>query len=157
MRVAVRMVAVCLLVAPVFAADHPDFRLWKADELKRRDAALSKKVGPDHSSRETLADFGDHRFRFLYRDADGFPEQHDQIVDVVFVQSGEGTLQLGGEMIAKKATGGAGEYVGTRLEGGSRHPLGPGDVIHIPATVPHAFLVPKGGHLTYVLVKFPEQ
>jgi len=157
MRVAVRVLAVTLLVAPVFAADHADFRLWKADELKTRDAALSKKVGADHSSRETLADFGDHRFRFLYRDADGFPEQHDRIVDVVFVQSGAGTLQLGGVMMDQKATGGAGEFVGSRLEGGSRHPLAAGDVIHIPATVPHAFLVPKGQHITYVLAKFPEQ
>jgi mannose-6-phosphate isomerase-like protein (cupin superfamily) len=157
MRLALRAIALMLLVVPVFAADHPDFRLWKADELSKRDAALSKKVGPDHSSRETLADFGDHRFRFLHRNADGFPEQHDNIVDVVFVQSGEGTLQLGGVMIDKKATGGTGEFVGSRLDGGSRHPLGAGDVIHIPATVPHAFLVAKGKHLTYVLVKFPEQ
>jgi hypothetical protein len=157
MSFAVRALALTLLVAPVFAADHPDFRLWKADELRKRDAALSKKVGADHSSRETLADFGDHRFRFLYRDADGFPEQHDKIVDVVFVQSGEGTLQLGGTLVGKKGSGGDGEFVGTRLDGGSRHPLGAGDVIHIPATVPHAFLVPKGKHITYVLVKFPEQ
>ena len=157
MRFALRTLALTLLVAPVFAADHPDFRLWKADELKKRDAALSKKVGADHSSRETLADFGDHRFRFLYRDADGFPEQHDKIVDVVFVQSGEGTLQLGGTLIDKKGSGDNGEFVGSRLDGGSRHPLSAGDVIHIPATVPHAFLVPKGKHITYVLVKFPEQ
>ena len=109
MRIAIRVLALLLIVGPVFAADHPDFRLWKAGELKRRDAALSKKVGADHSSRETLADFGDHRFRFLYRDADGFPEQHDRIVDVVFVQSGEGTLQLGGTLANKKATGAPGE------------------------------------------------
>src|SRR6188474_712973 len=108
MRVVVRAIAVALLVSPVFAADHPDFRLWKADELKTRDAALSTKVGPDHSSRETLADFGDHRFRFLYRDADGFPEQHDKIVDVVFVQSGEGTLLLGGKMINPKGSSSTG-------------------------------------------------
>ena len=157
MRTAIRLAAVILVVAPVLAADHPDFRLWTAGELTKRDAALSKKVGPDHSSRETLADFGDHRVRFLYRDADGFPEQHDTIVDLVLVKSGEGVLQLGGTVIDKKATGGPGEYVGSRLEGGSRHPLAAGDVIHIPATVPHAFLVPKGKHLTYVLVKFPEQ
>ena len=111
MRVAIRFLLGALLAVPAFAADHPDFRLWKADELKKRDAALSKKVGPDHSARETLADFGDHRFRFLYRNADGFPEQHDNIVDVVFVQSGQGVLQLGGTMVDKKATGGAGEFV----------------------------------------------
>ena len=156
MRTAIRLSAIVLLAAPVFAADHPDFRLWKAGELTRRDTALSKNVGPDHSARETLADFGDHRVRFLYRNADGFPEQHDTIVDLVFVQSGEGVLQLGGTMIDKKATGSPGEYAGTMLDGGSRHPLGAGDVIHIPAAVPHAFLVTKGQHLTYVLVKFPE-
>jgi hypothetical protein len=157
MRTLIRLLAAVLLVAPVVAADHPDFRLWKADELQRRHIALSKKVGPDHSARETLADFGDHRFRFLHRNADGFPEQHDRIVDVVFVQSGEGILQLGGVMMDKKATGSAGEFVGSRLEGGERHPLGAGDVVHIPATIPHAFLVPKGKHITYVLLKFPEQ
>ena len=157
MRTAVRLIAMMLVVVPVFAADHADFRLWKADELARRNAALAKKIGPDHSARETLADFGDHRVRFLHRNADGFPEQHDNIVDLVFVQSGEGVLQLGGTVVDKKATGSQGEYVGSRLDGGSRHPLGAGDVIHIPATVPHAFLVTKGKHLTYVLVKFPEQ
>jgi len=157
MHIAIRFFSAALLIVPVFAADPPDFRLWKADELQKRDAALSKKVGPDHSSRETLADFGDHRVRFLYRDADGFPEQHDNIVDMVFVQSGEGTLQLGGTVIDKKATGSPGEFVGTRLEGGERHSLGAGDVIHIPAKIPHAFLVTKGKHITYVLVKFPEQ
>ena len=156
MRTAIRLSAIVLLAAPVFAADHPDFRLWNAGELTRRDAALSKNVGPDHSARETLADFGDHRVRFLYRNADGFPEQHDTIVDLVFVQSGKGVLQLGGTMIDKKATGSPGEYAGSRLDGGSRHPLATGDVIHIPAAVPHAFLVTKGQHLTYVLVKFPE-
>src|SRR5688572_2729721 len=155
MRTTIRLFATLLLVAPVFAADHPDFRLWKADELKRRDAALSKKVGPDHSSRETLADFGHHRVRYLYRDADGFPEQHDNIVDLVYVQSGEGTLQLGGTVVDKKASTTAGEWVGSRLDGGERHALGAGDVMHIPAGVPHAFLVPKGKHITYVLVKFP--
>jgi len=157
LRRALRLTVFAMLVAPALAADHPDFRLWKADDLQRRQAALAKKVGPDHSSRETLADFGDHRVRYLHRNADGFPEQHDKIVDLVIVQSGEGVLQLGGTLVDKKAGGGQGEFVGSRLEGGERHPLGAGDVIHIPATVPHAFLVPKGKQITYVLVKFPEQ
>src|SRR6266566_6612525 len=129
MKMLTRVLLAVVLAAPVFAAGMPGFALWKASELKQREAALSKKVGPDHSARETLADYGDHRFRLLYRDADGFPEQHDTIVDVVMVQSGEGTLLLGGRMINPKAGGGAGEYVGTSLEGGERHALGPGDVL----------------------------
>jgi len=156
----VLLVAVLAVAAHVFvpasAADLPGFALWKSDELKQRDKALSGKVGDDHSARETLADYKSHRFRLLYRDADGFPEQHDNIVDVVMVQSGAGTLLLGGQMVNRRG-GTNGEYMGTSIEGGERHPLGPGDIVHIPATVPHSFLVPRGGHITYVLVKFPPQ
>jgi mannose-6-phosphate isomerase-like protein (cupin superfamily) len=157
MNMAVRLVvAAALLLGPSLSAQDVRFGLWSAAELAKRDAVLSKKVGPDHSSRETLADYGHHRVRLLYRDADGAPEQHDRIVDVVFVQSGEGTLQLGGQLIGRRAGSGAGEYLGTRLEGGERHRLGPGDVVHIPAGIPHSFLVPEGKHITYVLVKFPK-
>jgi mannose-6-phosphate isomerase-like protein (cupin superfamily) len=148
-------VAAALLVAPAAADDPENFGLWKAAELRQRDASLSTRVGADHSARETLADYKSHRFRLLYRDADGNPEQHDRIVDVVIVQSGEGTLVVGGTMTGRRAGSTAGEYVGTGLEGGERHPLGPGDVVHIPPKVPHRFLVPAGRHLTYVLVKFP--
>lgn len=157
MMIALRVLALSLLVAPAFAADTAGFALWKAVELKQHDEALSKKVGPDHSARETLADYKNHRFRMLYRDGDGFPEQHDNIVDVVLVQSGESTLVLGGTMIGMRAAdnAGAGEYLGTSIEGGERHLLGPGDVVHIPAGIPHRFLVSNGTHVTYVLVKFP--
>lgn len=158
MKTAVRCVVVsALLLARPLAAPQAQFGLWSAAELSQRSAALATKVGADRSSRETLADYGHHRFRLLYRDADGLPEQHDHIVDVVMVQSGEGTLQLGGDMIGRRAGSGDGEYVGTRLEGGTGHPLGAGDVVHIPAGIPHSFLVPKGKHITYVLVKFPKE
>ena len=155
MKTAIRLVVAVLVIASSVAAQEAQFGLWRAAELSKRSAVLSTKVGADHSSRETLADYGHHRFRLLYRDADGLPEQHDSIVDVVMVQSGAGTLQLGGDMIGRRGGSGAGEFVGTRLEGGTHHPLGAGDVVHIPAGIPHAFLVPKGGHITYVLVKFP--
>ena len=156
MKAVIPFLAAGLLVVPVMAADPVGFAMWKPAELKQRDEALSKKIGADHSARETLADYGDHRFRLLYRDADGLPEQHDNTVDVVIVQSGEGTLVLGGKMINLKAsTVGVGEYVGTGIEGGERHALAAGDLVHIPAKIPHGFLVAKGKHITYVLVKFP--
>ena len=111
-------------------------------------------MADDHSSRETLADYGSHRFRMLYRDGDGNPEQHDAIIDIVFVQSGAGTLVMGGTMAGRRETN-AGEWIGTRLEGGERYPLGPGDIVHIPAGIPHSFLVGQGTHFTYVLLKIP--
>jgi hypothetical protein len=148
------MLIAALIVAPVAAADPPGFALWQAGQLKEHDAALSTHVADDHSSRETLADYGGHRFRMLYRDADGNPEQHNAMIDIVFVQSGAGTLLLGGTMVGQRSTS-AGEFVGTRLDGGERHPLGAGDIVHIPAGIPHSFLVPAGQHITYVLLKIP--
>jgi hypothetical protein len=144
-----------VLAAPVSAQAPEGFAIWKAAELTKREAALSKTVGADHSSRETLADYGNHRFRLLYRDADGNPEEHGTIIDIVYVQSGAGTLVLGGTMIGRRGTT-ANEFVGTGLEGGERHALGAGDIVHIPAGVPHRFLVPAGGHFTYVLLKIPK-
>jgi hypothetical protein len=151
----VSVLAVLLVAAVSMRAEDPKgFALWKAGELKQHDAELSKHIAADHSSRETLADYGDHRFRMLYRDADGNPEQHDAIIDIVMVQSGAGTLVMGGTMVGKRGTG-SGEWLGTRLDGGDRHPLGPGDIVHIPAGIPHSFLVAPGGHITYVLLKIP--
>ena len=110
-------------------------------------------IGPDHSARETLADYGNpsgaHSFRFILRDADGIPEIHDDIIDVVFVKSGEGTLLGGGDMVDRTGSRGTG------IAGGIRYPVGAGDVLHIPARTPHGYLVPDGGHITYVLVLVP--
>jgi quercetin dioxygenase-like cupin family protein len=157
MRLMLRVIAIAMLAATAVAQTpaRSTFALWRVDELDQRNQGLSTRIGPDHSARETLAEYDDHRFRFIRRDADGFPEQHNQIVDVVYVQSGEGTLQLGGKVIGLKASSGPGEFVGASLEGGERHAIAAGDVMHIPAGIPHAFLVPKGKHITYVLLKFP--
>lgn len=154
MKAVLRMLALALMASPAWAADPPGFAMWKAGDLKKHDEALPAHLAEDHSSRETLADYGTHRFRMLYRNADGNPEQHDAIIDIVYVQSGEGTLVVGGTMQGRRSTT-PGEYVGRRLDGGDLHPLGAGDIVHIPAGIPHRFLVAKGKHITYVLLKIP--
>lgn len=144
-----------LIIGSVLAADPEGFALWRSSELEKREEALSRNVGEDHSARETLGAYDGHRLRMLYRDRDGYPEQHDNEVDVVIVRSGGGTLVVGGRMIDRKDGNGAGEHVGTGIEGGQRYPLGAGDLVHIPAGIPHRFLVTEGGHITYVIVKLP--
>lgn len=139
-----RMMRLCpflLLIAASFAADPSSFALWTRSTIGEHEATLMKNVSPDHSSLETPADYGDHRFRLLYRDADGLPEEHDKIVDVVIAQR------------RRRAT--AGEYLGAALTGGESQPLAVGDIVHIPAGIRHRFLVPAGKHITYVLLKFP--
>ena len=148
-----RVLMVAVVLAPVLQVAPPGFVMWSSSELEQRDAALSTRVGPDHSARETLTDYGypagAWRFRFIHRDADGFPEIHEDGLDVVFIKSGEGTLLVGGEMLNRTGVRGTG------IAGGTRYALGPGDIIHVPANTPHRYLVPEGGHITYVLVRVP--
>jgi quercetin dioxygenase-like cupin family protein len=138
---------------PVLDFDPPGFAMWKASELQQRDGALATRVGGDHSARETLADYGNpagaHRFRFIHRDADGIPEVHSGVIDVVYIQSGDGTLLVGGEMLDRDGS------LGSGIEGGTRYPVSAGDILHIPRETPHGYLVPDGGHVTYVLVRVP--
>ena len=147
------LLAVTLVLATIPQADPPGFIMWDASELEERSSALGTRIGPDGSARETLADYGNpsgaHRFRFIRRDEDGRPEQHDDIDDVVYIQSGEGTVLVGGEMLGRTGD------VGTAITGGARYPVAAGDVLRIPAGTPHAYLVPDGGHITYVLVRVP--
>ena len=157
LRLAPVLVAVALL--PAVQAEPPGFINWSASDLARRDATLGTRIGPDHSARETLAEYGNpsgaHRFRFIRRDADGVPEQHEHIEDVVFIQSGEATLLVGGTLVGERRGSRDGESLGTEIEGGVRYPVAAGDILHIPADTPHSYLVPYGGHVTYVLVRMP--
>mgnify|MGYP001357814893 FL=1 len=135
------------------ALDPPGFGLWRAANLEQRNEAIVARMRSDGSSRETLADYGaggsSHRLRFIRRDRDGWPELHDNIIDVVFVQSGQGTVLVGGEMIGQS------NVPGSEINGGSRFPVAAGDVLHIPARTPHAYLTIQGDHITYVLLRVP--
>lgn len=134
-------------------ADPPGFILWRATELAQRNGQLGTTIGADGSSRETLADYvtpaRSHRFRFIRRDRDGLPEQHDDIEDYVYIQSGQGTILVGGQMLGRTGD------LGTEINGGTRYSVGAGDVLRIPAGIPHAYHVEDGRHITYVLVRVP--
>ena len=160
MIVPLHVLMIASVLAPAVQATPPGVIVWDSSELEQRNSALATELRPDRSSRETLADYevpvegtaGSHRFRFIRREYDGMsyhPEIHDELEDVVFIQSGEATLIVGGEMINRRGDGGDG------ISGGARYPVATGDLIQIPAATPHGFLVPEGGHVTYLLVKVP--
>jgi len=45
------------------------------------------------------------------------------------------------------------EVRGPSIKGGERKPLAAGDVVHIPAKIPHQLLVPAGKEFTYFVMK----
>ena len=98
------------------------------------------------------ADFGNHLMEISHRDATGRAELHKVKADVIVVQSGSATLLTGGEVIDPVPTA-ENEIQGTGIKGGVRREIGVGDVIQIPAGVPHQFFLKPGTQITYLIVK----
>ena len=97
-------------------------------------------------------DFGDHLLEISHREVDGKCELHKVKADVIVIQTGTATLVTGGEVIDPKDTG-PNEIQGLGIKGGVKHEVGPGDVIEIPAGVPHQFFLAPGTQITYLVVK----
>jgi mannose-6-phosphate isomerase-like protein (cupin superfamily) len=98
------------------------------------------------------ADFGDHLLEISHRDADGRAELHKLKADVMVIQAGTATLVTGGEVIDPVTTG-PNEIQGSGIKGGVKRTVAPGDIIEIPAGVPHQFFLAPGTQITYLVVK----
>ena len=145
--------AVLLLAAvPLIAADPPGFVIWSGPELKGYGKKLAPKMNEKKVASERLASFGNHLAMIAHREADGEAELHETQADIFVVQGGAATLVVGGEMVDGKTTA-PGEVRGPSIKGGERKTLGPGDIVHIPAKVPHQLLVPAGKEFTYFVIK----
>jgi len=85
------------------------------------------------------------------RTAPGTVEIHDKETDTFYVLAGAATIVTGGKMLGGSVTG-PGQSRGTDIEGGQARQLAAGDVMVIPAGVPHWFKdVPKS--IDYYVVK----
>jgi glc operon protein GlcG len=86
-----------------------------------------------------------------HRDKAGEVEVHEQDADIIYVLEGAATLVTGGEVMGGKVIA-PGEIRGAGVKGGETRQIGKGDVIIVPAGVPHWFKeVP--GPLNYYVVK----
>jgi len=145
--------AVLLLAAPLLArADPPGFVIWKDADLKGYGKKLAPKMSEKKVASEPLASFGNHLAMIAHREGDGEAERHETQADIFVVQDGAATLVVGGELVDGKTTA-QGELRAPSIKGGDRKTIGPGDVVHIPAKVPHQLLIPAGMKFTYFVVK----
>jgi glc operon protein GlcG len=87
-----------------------------------------------------------------HRDKAGQVEWHEKETDTFYVTDGQATIVTGGTMIGGKQTS-AGQMLGTDIQGGETHHLSKGDVMVIPAGVPHWFKEVPAGGISYYVVK----
>lgn len=84
------------------------------------------------------------------RTAPGEVEYHDNVTDIMYVTSGRATVVTGGTMVDARVTG-PGERKARTTTGGTPRQLVEGDVLAIPAGVPHQFTEVSDPFLYYVV------
>jgi mannose-6-phosphate isomerase-like protein (cupin superfamily) len=86
------------------------------------------------------------------RDSAGEVELHWRMNDIFVVKSGRATVTLGGRIEHNHEIAPS-EWRGGEIIGGTKHELSAGDLLLIPAGVPHQVIVPAGGTFTYFAIK----
>lgn len=84
------------------------------------------------------------------RDAPGKAEVHREETDVIHVLQGSATLVTGGAVVDGTEVA-PGETRGARIDGGDTRSLAPGQVVVVPAGVPHWFKDVQGPFLYFVV------
>lgn len=147
-----------LLAAAVLsrAADLPGFALYKAENLKAYQTKLGSKMTSGKVATQNLDRYQNHLTMVAHREGNGQAEVHSHVADIFVVQSGEATLVVGGHAEGAKTTQ-PGELRAPSIKGGEQHKLSAGDIVHIPAKMPHQLLVEQGKQVTYFVVKVQAQ
>jgi mannose-6-phosphate isomerase-like protein (cupin superfamily) len=148
-----KLLALALLTAAFAlpAGDPPGLYIWKNSELKSFSKALAPKINDKKVATQDIAKFGNYRFMVAHREGSGEAEYHAVDADIFVVQSGAATLIYGGELVDGK-TSAPNEMRAASIKGGMERPLAAGDIVTIPAKLPHQVKL-TGKEFTYFVVK----
>jgi glc operon protein GlcG len=121
--------------------------LLSAQPIRRFDA---KAVTAAFAAGAALVENDVFKVHASRRTAGGQVEVHDDETDVIYVVEGSATLVTGGTPVDGKVTA-RGQYRAARLDGGTTQQVNPGDVLVIPAGVPHWFKEVRGPFLYFTV------
>lgn len=117
---------------------------------------MEKATAATGAAADTLEKYGVDYTMLSVRSQSGSPELHEKFADIFIILDGSATLLSGGEL-DHPTTSSPGEVHGTAILRPVTTNLAKGDVVHIPPNTPHQLLLPKGGSLTYFVIKVKEK
>jgi mannose-6-phosphate isomerase-like protein (cupin superfamily) len=146
-----------VLFAQLAVAQQPGADRYSTAELVKMSKSLKAQASqsPDGLAGETLQKYGNHLTMLSFRNKTGSAELHEHYADFFFVVNGKAKLVTGGTILNPKTTG-EGEIRGTSIQSGTQQELSQGDIVHIPAKVPHQLLLSSGDTFTYFVIKVQE-
>jgi len=135
------------------AAPTPD--RYSPAELMAMEQKLAQKKDASGTATETLKKYATDYSMLAYRSQSGKAELHEKFADFYVVVDGNATLVSGGTMV-NGAPSAPGEVRGDSITGGKEMKLKKGDIVHIPANIPHQLMLAKGDTFQYFIIKVQE-
>jgi mannose-6-phosphate isomerase-like protein (cupin superfamily) len=135
------------------AAKTPD--TYSPDALMAMEKTLAQKVDASGLATETIKKYSTDYTLLAFRSQSGKAELHEKFADFYFVVDGSATLVSGGQMVNAKTTA-PGEVRGDSIQDGKETKLKKGDIVHIPADIPHQLTLAKGDTFQYFVIKVQE-
>jgi mannose-6-phosphate isomerase-like protein (cupin superfamily) len=150
-------VAVCLPVAGALTASAQSLKVdhFTQSQLTQMAHSMDGKIQNGMAS-DDLSKYPNHFTMLILRNKNGGAELHEDFADFFVVVEGHATLVSGGTLKDPK-TASPGEIRGTSVENGTKESVNAGDVIHIPATLPHQLLIADGDRFVYFVLKIKEK
>jgi mannose-6-phosphate isomerase-like protein (cupin superfamily) len=135
------------------ASATPD--VYSQDDLMGMEKKLKEKTDASGLATQTIKKYSTDYSMLAYRTQSGKAELHEKFADFYVVVAGDATLVSGGKMV-NGATTAPGEVRGDSIQGGQETKLKKGDIVHIPANIPHQLVLSKGDTFQYFIVKVKE-
>lgn len=127
---------------------RPDILNGESLDVTSRFALANKTQG------ETVLMSSDEKtfYIFVHRMENSRPEVHARWDDLVIVKAGTGAIEMGDSLVGSEFRA-MGERIGGRFHRSYKVVVHAGDIVRIPAVVPHAFIVSGKEPLDYLVIK----
>lgn len=139
------------------AAESPSaINLHPAAEIAQKEQELIREAqaSPAGEAGAILHRQDGHWLLLMARTRTGESEVHDLWTDEILVRAGSLDLVVGGTLTGKRSFNDLpGEFHGTGLDGGTTYKLAAGDVIRVPAGVPHWMKITSAEPAVFLITK----
>ena len=156
MKMAMAVVAALALAAPAATLSGDKALVIPAQDIKTQLEALVSQAKPTGSAGPIIATYGHLGLMLSVRTANGVGELHQNFDDLMIVEEGSATLVTGGSLVDPKTIS-DGELRGSSVKDGTSKTIGVGDVVIVPAGVPHQILLAPGTVYKSMVAKVKEQ
>jgi mannose-6-phosphate isomerase-like protein (cupin superfamily) len=138
--------------AQTLTVDH----LTQSQLIEKARELNAKAQGPEGAASNQLNEYPNSFTMIALRSKNGGAEVHENYADFFLVVQGSAKLLTGGTVQDGKTVS-PGEIRGKSVLNAVETALKQGDIVHIPATVPHQLLLPEGGTFLYFVIKVKEK